>query len=75
MTEAKIGFQLVSYHAPIAKTLSQPDNQTTACNWRLNPTLLLKPDVLNQIRESIKTYFGLNSNNETSPLITWEAHK
>lgn len=70
LTEAKIGFQSLSDHSPIAISLALSDKHTKTCNWRLIPSLLLKPDILKHITESIKTYFALNSNNKTSPLRT-----
>ncbi|CAH2318994.1 Hypothetical predicted protein, partial [Pelobates cultripes] len=43
--------------------------------WRLNDTLLTKPDTATTIQKDIEAYFTDNPPEDTSVEIVWQAHK
>lgn len=75
VTEAHIGIQTISDHAPISlgvDLLSTPHRVNT---WRLNTSLLSDPDLLPHIREAISDFFIHNNTQDMDPMMIWEAHK
>lgn len=43
--------------------------------WRLNVSLLNKPEIVEEISNTIKEYFEFNDNGEVDPSILWEGAK
>uniref|UniRef100_A0A8C5PEU3 Endonuclease/exonuclease/phosphatase domain-containing protein n=1 Tax=Leptobrachium leishanense TaxID=445787 RepID=A0A8C5PEU3_9ANUR len=64
-----------SDHAPV--TLQLADSYSTRGNstWRLNDSLLSRPEVVEDVRHTLTHYFSENLTPEISPPILWQAHK
>lgn len=43
--------------------------------WRLNVSLLNKPEIVEDLSKTLKEYFEINDNDEVSPSNMWEGSK
>lgn len=75
LQQSTIEPMFLSDHHPITVTLSFPEPNSRTKIWRLNPSLLKDPLVIDHVRTRIQQYFTENSNPEISPTSLWEAHK
>uniref|UniRef100_A0A8C5P8P1 Reverse transcriptase domain-containing protein n=1 Tax=Leptobrachium leishanense TaxID=445787 RepID=A0A8C5P8P1_9ANUR len=75
ISDTTIGSMSWSDHAPI--TLLLPDSRPPLghCPWRLNESLLSRPEVAEDVKCTLKNYFKENSTPDVSPLTLWQAHK
>lgn len=74
--DSAIGQRTWSDHAPITLTYklsSDPSHRTRF--WRLNKSLLQRPEVLEEVNRELKFYFQTNTSADCSPGAVWEAHK
>lgn len=73
--DADIGHITWSDHAPVMLTVDFGAVATRVCHWRLNESLLKKPQLREELRQGISRYFLENEGSVSSPLTLWEAHK
>uniref|UniRef100_A0A8C5PT13 Reverse transcriptase domain-containing protein n=1 Tax=Leptobrachium leishanense TaxID=445787 RepID=A0A8C5PT13_9ANUR len=71
---SSIGDITWSDHAPIFMTLSIP-SYTPAWSWRLNSSLLHKPEHILELQQQLRDYFLENDSPTLSPTTLWLAHK
>ncbi|CAH2315857.1 Hypothetical predicted protein, partial [Pelobates cultripes] len=64
-----------SDHAPLTIQLTSPLHKPKTMTWRLHENLLSNPQVAQDIQQALTNYFAENLPQDTSPLLTWEAHK
>ncbi|CAH2293695.1 Hypothetical predicted protein, partial [Pelobates cultripes] len=64
-----------SDHAALTLTLSIPTLPTQFTQWKLNDLILNDRGTLAKLRETASNYFKENTNLDTTPIMTWEAHK
>ena len=75
VTSAKILTTPWSDHSPIKLTTRGLWTKATPSPWRLNASLLNDPVHYAEIEKGIQAYFEVNKSTDTSPAITWAAHK
>lgn len=75
LQHASIDPIFLSDHHPISMTIAFPEIHPRPQHWKLDPSLLTDPAMLAEVELHIKQYFAENKPTDTSPLITWEAHK
>lgn len=75
VTEARIGIQSLSDHAPISLGVDLCSSLPRPNTWRLNTSLLTDPELLPRIRTAISNFFVTNNNPDMDPMMIWEAHK
>ncbi len=67
MEECVIGTCLLSDHADLFITVSQPSPQPTSLNWDLNPSFLKNPAFVSFMKTQIELFFSIDDNEDTSP--------
>uniref|UniRef100_A0A803K3C6 Endonuclease/exonuclease/phosphatase domain-containing protein n=1 Tax=Xenopus tropicalis TaxID=8364 RepID=A0A803K3C6_XENTR len=73
--KAKIHDITWSDHAMVEILWEKWDTIRRHRQWRLNESLLLDNDTHTEVANSIKEYFDINNQTDTSLAIGWEAHK
>uniref|UniRef100_A0A8C5M4Y7 Reverse transcriptase domain-containing protein n=1 Tax=Leptobrachium leishanense TaxID=445787 RepID=A0A8C5M4Y7_9ANUR len=64
-----------SDHAPTILCLVEAYDSGGRAPWRLNESLLSRPEVREEIQNALSNYFRENSSEETSEGVLWQAHK
>lgn len=75
VTEARIGIQSLSDHAPISLVADICTPVTSSNTWRLNTSLLTDTELLPRIRTAISNFFKTNNTPDMDPIMIWKAHK
>lgn len=71
-----IGLRTWSDHAPIMLTYALSDISTHKTPfWRLNESLLQRPEVLEEVNRELTGYFRTNTTADCTPGSVWEAHR
>uniref|UniRef100_A0A8C5WKN8 Endonuclease/exonuclease/phosphatase domain-containing protein n=1 Tax=Leptobrachium leishanense TaxID=445787 RepID=A0A8C5WKN8_9ANUR len=75
VSDCKLGSMSWSDHAPI--TLQLPDSRapTGRSPWRLNESLMSRPEVVEDVQRTLENYFKENTTPDVNPLTIWQAHK
>lgn len=69
-----IGTIDISDHAPVVMTININDSIRSTL-WKLNSSILNNPQVKENLKSAIESYFKENDNGEVSPTIIWDAFK
>lgn len=75
LTEAYIGTQSISDHAPIALTKDLTKQTQKSQIWRLNSSILSDPTYVQDLKDSLRDFFDRNTTPGMDPITLWEAHK
>ena len=67
--------RIISDHSPLTLSLSIPEKIQGPYRWRLNPTLLKKPDFCQFIRNQIKFFCETNCPSTSNSFIIWDTTK
>lgn len=67
--------RMLSDHSPLTLSILFPDKPKTPYRWRLNPTLLQRPDFCTFIRDQIKLFCDINCASSPNSFILWDTLK
>lgn len=70
-----IGPMTFSDHAPVSLQIKLSKHETRSSSWILNEDLLHDEKIDKLIKEELEFYFKVNTAEETSETMVWEAHK
>lgn len=73
--KADVGSITISDHAPVFIDMEIVGSRRPPFQWKLNDSLIQDPEGPRNIAEELTSYFMINTQGETSPMMTWEAHK
>ncbi|KAJ1142231.1 hypothetical protein NDU88_008558, partial [Pleurodeles waltl] len=65
----------LSDHCPLIVTLRWGSQPSRIPTWRLQPTLLRDPPFREELADTIKSYFTINSRTATTRAIEWDGDK
>lgn len=74
VNQCDIGPIALSDHSPIYINVCL-DRKPKATLWRLNPSILNRPETCEGLKVDIRTYLEQNDNSEVTPTILWDAMK
>ena len=67
--------RMLSDHSPLTLSILMPEKPANQYRWRLNPTLLHRPDFCQFIRDQIKLFCEINCPSSPSSFILWDTLK
>ena len=67
--------RILSDHSPLTLSIYMPEKTTNMYRWRLNPTLLQKPDFCKFIRDQIGLFCETNCASSPNSFILWDTLK
>ena len=67
--------RILSDHSPLTLSIYMPEKATSTYRWRLNPTLLQKPDFCKFIRDQIGLFCETNCASSPNSFILWDTLK
>lgn len=73
--ESKYLPRILSDHSPLTLSIYMPEKTSNVYRWRLNPTLLQKPDFCKFIRGRIELFCDTNCPSSPNSFILWDTLK